>query len=167
MNMSWVAEELRDVNLGDVRRNRRLIQIVEDLAGSPESSVPLASRDRAALQGMYDFWSNPRIAASDILAAHVGSAVHRSECNELILAIQDTTELDYSHHFHKRGLGYLRGANIRGLLLHSVLAVNPGGTPLGILHHRLWARQGRCRVSHYFGSYAILVKPQIIRICPL
>lgn len=60
--MSWVAEELRDVDLGDVRRNRRLIQIVEDLAGSPESSVPLASRDRAALQGIYDFWSNPRIA---------------------------------------------------------------------------------------------------------
>ena len=52
--MSWVTEELRDLDLGDERRNRRLIQIVEDLAGSPESSVPLASRDRAALQGMSD-----------------------------------------------------------------------------------------------------------------
>lgn len=141
--MSWVTEELRDLDLGDERRNRRLIQIVEDLAGSPESSVPLASRDRAALQGMYDFWSNPRIAASDILAAHVASAAHRSECHPLILAIQDTTELDYSHHPHKRGLGYLRGANTRGLLLHSVLAVSPCGTPMGILHHQLWARQGR------------------------
>jgi Transposase DNA-binding len=141
--MSWVTEELRDVDLGDVRRNRRLIQIVEDLAGSPESSVPLASRDRAALQGMYDFWSNRRIAASDILVAHAASAVNRSECNQLVLAIQDTTELDYSHHSNKRGLGYLRGANTRGLLLHSVLAVDPGGTPLGILDHQLWARQGR------------------------
>ncbi|HEY9895647.1 MAG TPA: transposase DNA-binding-containing protein [Candidatus Sericytochromatia bacterium] len=56
--------------MGDVRRNRRLVGIVEDLAGSPESSVPLASRDRAALQGMYDFWANPRIKASLILAAH-------------------------------------------------------------------------------------------------
>jgi hypothetical protein len=142
MNMSWVAEELRDVDLGNERRNRRLIQIVEDLAGSPESSVPLASRDRAALQGMYDFWSNPRIAASDILAAHVASAAHRSECHQLVLAIQDTTELDYSHP-HKRGLGYLRGAKTRGLLLHSVLAVSPCGTPMGILHHQIWARQGR------------------------
>jgi hypothetical protein len=141
--MSWVTEELRDVNLGDVRRNRRLIQIVEDLAGSPESSVPLASRDRAALQGMYDFWSNPRIAASDILSAHVASAAHRSECHQLVLAIQDTTELDYSHHPHKRGLGYLRGANTRGVLLHSVLAISSCGTPMGILHHQLWARQGR------------------------
>jgi hypothetical protein len=56
--MSWASEELDHTNLGDARRNRRLIEIVEDLAASPESSVPLASRSPAALQGMYDFWSN-------------------------------------------------------------------------------------------------------------
>ncbi|MEP0919769.1 hypothetical protein NC981_23365 [Leptolyngbya sp. DQ-M1] len=132
--MSWVTEEVGDADLGDARRNRRLIQIVEDLAGSPESSVPFASRDRAALQGMYDFWSNPRIAASDILAAHVASTAHWSECHQLVLAIQDTTKLDYSHHPHKRGLGYLRGANTRGLLLHSVLAVIPFQL-IALFHH--------------------------------
>ena len=59
--MSWASEELDHADLGDKRRNRRLVKIVEDLAASPESSVPLASRDRAVLQGIYDFWSNPRI----------------------------------------------------------------------------------------------------------
>lgn len=105
--MSWATEELDHASLGDVRRNRRLVEIVEDLAASPESSVPLASRDRAALQGMYDFWSNPRIKAADILSAHVWNAVNRSESRGMVLAIQDTTELDYSPHRSKQGLGYL------------------------------------------------------------
>jgi hypothetical protein len=42
--MNWAAEELRDVNLGDERRNRRLVQIVEDLVARPNESVPQASR---------------------------------------------------------------------------------------------------------------------------
>jgi hypothetical protein len=41
--MSWASRELSQANLGDERRNRRLVRIVEDLAASPESSVPLAS----------------------------------------------------------------------------------------------------------------------------
>jgi len=141
--MSWASRELSQANLGDKRRNRRLVRIVEDLAASPESSVPLASRDRAALQGMYDFWSNPRIKAASILDAHVWSAVNRSENRGVVLAIQDTTELDYSRHRGKRGVGYLRGENTKGVLLHSVLSVGCDGTPLGVLHQRLWARTGR------------------------
>jgi hypothetical protein len=141
--MSWATRELGQAGLGDVRRNRRLVKIVEDLAASPESSVPLASRDRAALQGMYNFWANPRTKAASILDAYVWSAVHRSECRGVVLAIQDTTELDYSGHRGKRGLGYLRGENTKGVLLHSVLSVGCDGTPLGVLHQRLWARTGR------------------------
>ncbi len=36
----WVAEELRFTDLGDARRNRRLVKIVEDLAAQPTVSVP-------------------------------------------------------------------------------------------------------------------------------
>lgn len=56
--MSWVSEELAAANLGDARRTQRLIRIVEDLAAKPNASVPQASRDKAAMQGMYDFWAN-------------------------------------------------------------------------------------------------------------
>jgi hypothetical protein len=51
--MSWVAEELWDVDLGDARRNRRLVKIVEDLMARPNESVPQAIRDEAAVQGVY------------------------------------------------------------------------------------------------------------------
>ena len=77
--MSWAEKELEGTELGDKRRERRLVKIVEDLASSPESSVPLASRDRAALQGMYEFWSNRRIRAEGILSGHIGSTVNRCD----------------------------------------------------------------------------------------
>lgn len=141
--MSWAAAELARADLGDVRRNRRLVAIVEDLAASPESSVPLASRDRAALQGMYDFWANPRIRAEDIFAAHRASTIERIEGYPIVLAIQDTTELDYSHHPKTQGLGYLRGKHTSGMLLHSVLSVSISGVPFGLLDQRLWARTER------------------------
>lgn len=54
VEMIWASEELAHTELGDARWQKQLVKIVEDLASSPESSVPLASRDRAILQGMYD-----------------------------------------------------------------------------------------------------------------
>ena len=66
--MSWAAEELKDTNLGDRRRTVRLIKIVEDLIAQPSASVPQASRDNAAMQGIYDFWSNRRIPPMSIIA---------------------------------------------------------------------------------------------------
>ncbi len=91
--------------------------------------MPLANRDRLALQGLDDFWRNPRIKADAILAAQVWRTVNRSECNGLVLAVQDTTERDYSGHHNQRGLGDRRGAQTPGALLHSVLGVSSAGLP--------------------------------------
>lgn len=36
----WAESELQQADLGDARRNKRLVRIVEDLASQPASSVP-------------------------------------------------------------------------------------------------------------------------------
>jgi hypothetical protein len=92
--MSWAAEELKTVNLGDRRRNRRLIKIVEDLGAMPHASVTQAARDEAAVQGTYEFWGNVRVKAHEILAAHRDSTLERVAAQSIVLAVQDTTELD-------------------------------------------------------------------------
>lgn len=138
--MSWVSEELSGANLGDVRRTRRLIRVVEDIAGQPTASVPQASRDAAALQGMYGFWSNCRVDAKAIIAAHAQKTIERMAGETTVLAIQDTTELDYSHHRSTRGLGGISKAGARGLKVHSVLATSAEGVPLGVLHQQVWSR---------------------------
>jgi len=98
--MSWASEELKEGDLGDIRRNRRLIRIVEDLAAQPNASMAQASRDGAALQGMYDFWSNRRISPDAILGGHRQRTIERMGQYRTVLAIQDTTDLDYSRHPH-------------------------------------------------------------------
>ena len=92
---------------GDKRRNRRLIKMVEDLSAQPNESVPQAGRDNAAVQGMYELWSNPRVKSGAILDAHKSSTLDRIEEHLIILAIQDTTELDFSNHPSKQS-GYKR-----------------------------------------------------------
>ncbi|MBD2181895.1 transposase [Planktothrix sp. FACHB-1355] len=133
--MSWAAAELKTAKLGNKRRNQRLIKIVEDLASKPSSSIPQACRNAAAVQAAYDFFSNPRIKASAIIAAHRESTIERALEHPLVLAIQDTTELDYSHHRHKQGLGPISNSKANGLKLHSVLCVSDEGVPLGLLPH--------------------------------
>ena len=57
----WSALELRHVDLGDYRLNKRLVKLVDDLLHAPEASVPVASRDWAATKAAYRFWDNPRV----------------------------------------------------------------------------------------------------------
>ncbi|MBD2465976.1 IS4 family transposase [Oscillatoria sp. FACHB-1407] len=139
--MSWASEELAGTDLGDERLNRRLVRIVEDLSARPGASVPVASRDSAALQGTYDFWSNRRVGVEDILGGHQASVMRRARESGVVLAIQDTSELDYSEHRKgTRGIGPISDPEARGLKLHTVLAVSEAGVPLGILHQRMWSR---------------------------
>lgn len=51
---AWAEEELQYAELGDVRRKKRLIRIVSDLAAQPNSSVPQASGNLAATQAAYE-----------------------------------------------------------------------------------------------------------------
>lgn len=147
--MSWAAEELKTVDLGDKRRNRRLIKIVEDLSAMPHASVTQAARDNAAVQGTYEFWGNVRVEANEILAAHRDSTLSRVEREEIVLAVQDTTELDFSSHPCKQGLGALSKKDAQGLKVHSVLCVSPFGVPLGVLHQKVWAREKNRRTTGY------------------
>lgn len=64
----------------------------------------------------------------------------RIEEHNCVLAIQDTTELNYSKHPATLGLGYLDSKYSRGLKLHSTLAVTTQGVPLGLIFQKIWAR---------------------------
>ena len=138
---SWAATELATVDLGDPRRGKRLIDVVETLARAPMASVPEAcDGDWAAIKGTYRFWDNPAVTPDAIRAAHRDATVTRLADHALILAIQDTTEINLTTHPATTGLGHLAGQGQRGMLAHSVLAVSPEGVPLGLLSQHIWAR---------------------------
>jgi hypothetical protein len=137
---SWAKEELKYADLGDRRRNRRLVKIVSDLAAHPHASIPEACGNWAATQGCYDLWSNPRVKACEIRAAHQRSTLERIKNQPIVLAIQDTTEFNFTHHPNKKGMGYLDSSKSRGLKVHSTFCVSSAGIPLGLLNQEVWAR---------------------------
>jgi hypothetical protein len=100
-----------------------LVRLVEDLAAQPNASVPQASGDLAATQAAYEFWSSPHIKAQAIGEAHQKSTLERVKQHTIIIGIQDTTEVNFTHHPSKKGMGYLDNANSRGLKVHSELAI--------------------------------------------
>lgn len=137
----WAAEELRQADLGDARRNKRLIRIVEDLASQPASSVPQACGNIAATSAVYDFWNSPYFQPEDIRNAHIASSIKRIKEHDVILAIQDTTNIDLTNHPATTGLGYLDHRTSLGLKVHSTLAATNNGVPVGIINQQVWARE--------------------------
>lgn len=139
-DQGWIATELGGADLGDRRRTRRLIQMASALAARPTASIPAACGSWAATKAAYRFLDEDAIDADAILAAHVRATVRRAEAEPLVLALQDTTQLEFSAHPALEGAGPLAGAGQRGVLVHSVLAATDDGVPLGLLHQRRWAR---------------------------
>jgi Transposase DNA-binding/Transposase Tn5 dimerisation domain len=138
--MGWAGEELRDVDLGDVRRDLRLMRLLEALAQRCEESFPQALGSWAEVKGAYRLWENPHVAWQDILQPHCARTAERAGDHPVVLAIQDTTEINLTSHPATTGLGYLGATYCRGLLMHSVLVATPQGQALGLLHVHLWAR---------------------------
>lgn len=142
---SWSEQELSHVDLGDERLNKRLKKMVEDFAENPESSVPQACGDWASTKAAYEFWKNPKVEADSIIDGHVESIKERFIGQDTILAIQDTTDMNYTNHPSTEGLGHLDHPSISGLKVHSCLAVSTEGVPQGILYQKVWARDPKTK----------------------
>jgi hypothetical protein len=79
---------------------------------------------------------------------HVMQTTKRCASCGRVLAIQDTTVLDFSTHSAVEGIGPISHLVYkRGLLMHSVLCVDENRVPLGILGLQIWARKDSERGS--------------------
>ncbi len=131
--ITWAAAELQYADLGDARLNKRLGKIVEDLAAHPNASVTVATENWSDAKAIYRFWQNEKVRAVDIIEAQQMGVVERLKDYPVILAIQDTTDLSFSHHSNKRkekGFGPISAHKYSlGLKVHSTLAVTSEGVP--------------------------------------
>jgi hypothetical protein len=116
---------------------------VRVLAEHPTESVPQASTSASQSQSIYRFWANERVKPEQILASHRPSVVERMQGHEVVLAIQDTTDLDFSSLKQTSGLGFINQSQQQGIKVHSGFAVSGSGEPLGLLHQHTWSRAER------------------------
>ena len=141
--MIWAVRECGSASFGDRRLTRRMISLVAALAEHPNVSIPEALDSWADVKAAYRFFDNKKVTPDPIFGAHREATLERIKDQPVILAIQDTTVLDYSSHPNTKGVGPIgqTGLPLSGFFLHACLAVSPeGGVPLGILAHHLWVR---------------------------
>src|SRR5262245_20979670 len=100
----WPVTEFAAAELGDTRRTQRVIALATVLAQRPGASLPEACGDPAMLKAAYRFFDNAAIEPQDLLDSHVGATLPRVAAVPLVLAVQDTTELDWTAHPATTGL---------------------------------------------------------------
>jgi hypothetical protein len=138
----WAEEEFGGCKL-DPRLRQRLLIIARDFQARPNANVPQACGSRAKTKAAYRFLDHDDTSMDTLLQPHYQATQARLAHQSVVLAVQDTTSLDYTTHRNTQGLGPV-GAwsnGPQGLLLHSTLAFNTAGTPLGFLDVQCWPRQ--------------------------
>ena len=139
--ISWAYEIVGKVKLGDERLSKRLVTMIETFVEKPASSIPDACDTWAATEATYRFLDNEAVVPERVTEAMAEATAGRCQGLPLVLAVQDTTSLDFTAHTDTVGLGPLEHPKRRGLFVHTTLAVNPdGGVPLGIISQQMWAR---------------------------
>lgn len=142
---TWIMHEFAHASLGDARRTRRLCQVAAAFAHQPAASLPQACGDWGQTLAAYRFLDNRAVSAQALQAAHRQRTIERAAQQPRVLAVSDTTSLNYSGRAHTTGLGPIsnnREATL-GLLRHSTLAFTPQREPLGVLEAHGWARDAR------------------------
>ena len=142
---SWAGEELKYAALPDKRLNQRLIKVVENLARQPYASIPQASGDWANTKATYNLWKSARVEAEDIIEAHRKQTAQRASKEKIILAIQDTSDFNFTHHQGKKeeqGFGMTCAQQyVRGLKVHSLMASTTQGVPSPINRRKSFQNQ--------------------------
>jgi hypothetical protein len=140
----WVENEFEFVRLPNLSRKKRLLSLTRSFYGQPTESIPGACgglEARAEVKGAYRFFGDKRIQMEALLESHYKKTVQRAEEYPVVLAVQDSSSLNYKTHPATKGLGCLSTKKgDQGIMLHDTLAFTPDGLPLGLLDVQVWSR---------------------------
>lgn len=145
---AFLSKDLVNCRFPDARLSRRFQRLVRQLEARLGQSIPLACQDWNNTKAAYRFLSNRRVGEQAILSGHFQATRERvSAVDGPILILHDTTEFVY-YGESAQGLGVLNKGfkgraesyAIRGVLMHSSLAVTTEGLPLGLTAIKFWSR---------------------------
>ena len=138
----WAEEELAASPLPGQRLRRRAMELTRDFFARPQANIPQACGSRAKTKAAYRFFDHPKVSMRTILQGHYEATMRRAQQYPVVLAVQDTTDLNYSAHPQTEQLGPIADGKHGqvGLLVHDTMLYNLEGTPLGLLDVQCWVR---------------------------
>ena len=140
----WSRQMFGECELGDARRTERLVSVAARMSKQMGRSLSKSCQgDSAALLGSYRLLRNDEVKPEAIRAGGFASVVQHAQDYALLLAVEDTTCVSYTHGVAAElGVtGYQKDAKRRGFLVHSVLLLDAvGETTVGLIEQAQWCR---------------------------
>lgn len=143
---SCAAQNFANCQLGDKRLNKRAWEIGKVLVMGFGQALSMICQDKNLLKRAYEFFANPKAQFEKLTQPHWEKTAMDAQALKIVLAVGDTTFLNYKQIKAKRdGYGPI-GNGGNGLILHSTLAVEPEqGQPLGLLWQKIWHRDPKAK----------------------
>ncbi len=144
VDKEWATQQWGQTELGDKRRTRRAVLMGERMALNPGGSIPEQMGSWSASKAAYLLLNEKDVTLDNLSQPHWIQTRQAAGQEQVVLMIQDTTEMDFTHQPHIKNLGPIGDGRGRGFLLHSVIAFVPGlQTVLGLAH-----QQAILRIPH-------------------
>lgn len=133
-DVHWADREYARYSHLDGRPRARIVEMGRVWTSHLGASLPVLFSHRLDRKAAYRLLSNEQVDMKHVLEPHQASTVERCASESLVLAIQDTTSLNYQGLKNTKGLAGIggRGKGAKGILAHFGLAVSDTGRPLGV-----------------------------------
>ncbi len=122
---SWAERTFGNVQLHDMRRTRRAVQAVTELAENPLGSLPAQMQTWKETKALYRLLAEPEVSFAAFMQPHVQQTREQANSSAGVLMVQDTTDIDLSHRGKISGVGQIGNERGRGFFVQTVLAVRP------------------------------------------
>ena len=136
---SITLKDFPNVDFGDIRRNERLVKIIDNLSTQPGSSIPQQNNNWYDTKATYEFFKNEDVSIDSLQQLISTYGVSQIKSANPLLIIHDISNISYND-LKAEGLGYLDNKEGRGILCYSSIAASTEGLPLALMYQHTWTR---------------------------
>jgi len=136
---SITLKDFPNVDFGDIRRNERLVKIIDNLSTQPGSSIPQQNNNWYDTKATYEFFKNEDVSIDSLQQLISTYGVSQIKSAKPLLIIHDISNISYND-LKAEGLGYLDNKKGRGILCYSSIAASTEGLPLALMYQHTWTR---------------------------
>lgn len=143
---SFGESNFGELDLGDIRRPKRLAELFDKMCGHPGGTLPEKLPNPADLRAFYLLMNCDKVTHASVMGGHTAATRRKMETasqeGNTLLILHDATELDYTSLKSLRGyLGQIGQGTNSGYICHNSLVVQADpqmvlGLSSQILHHR-------------------------------
>jgi len=136
-----IKDEFFCAEFFDKRLNKRGVKLLNTFYENVGSSIPETCKGKTEIEAAYRFFGNKQVNPNRILEPHMISTIERIKKQDLVLLIQDSTDINAKHMEKVKDLGFINDTKRPGCIFHTMAACTPDRLCLGVLSNEIIIRE--------------------------